>query len=230
MPRTPQDFALAGEEFTRLLTIMDALRSPGGCPWDAEQTHESLVRYLIEEAYEVVEAIEAPGGVDRQLLKEELGDVLLQVVFHARVAEETPVSAGGFEIAQVLKGLNDKLERRHPHVFSSGDDAVTAGDVEARWEELKRKEKPERTGVFDGVPPHLPALALTEKVLSKAQKNGVSVEDLQAGFPVESAEERLGAELFAVVQRAKSQGLDAEKALRAYTRQLVASFEVKTNK
>ena len=215
------DYAEASQEFTRLLTIMNTLRSPGGCPWDGEQTHESLVRYLIEESYEVVEAIEDTDGVNRELLKEELGDVLLQVVFHSRVAEETPTSAGGFSIADVLKGLNDKLESRHPHVFAASDSADTAQDVETRWEELKKKEKPERTGPFDGIPPHLPALALAEKTVSKAQKNGVDLEALKP--ETSSAEEKLGAELFELVQRAKAEGLDPERALRSYTRKVTAS-------
>ena len=107
---------MAAEEFSRLIDIMDRLRAPGGCPWDREQTHESLVRYLIEESYEVVEAIESTDGVDFSLLREELGDVLLQVVFHALVAQEA--ERGGFGIADVVRGLNEKLLRRHPHVFT----------------------------------------------------------------------------------------------------------------
>lgn len=223
MPK--ESYEQARQEFSRLLTIMDTLRSPGGCPWDGKQTHESLVRYLIEESYEVVEAIEAQDGVDRSLLKEELGDVLLQVVFHSRVAEETPESAGGFSIADVLKGLNDKLVSRHPHVFSTSESDASAADVETRWEELKKKEKPERTGPFDGIPPQLPALALAEKTVSKAQKNGVDLEDLKAEG--KTSEEALGRELFELVQKAKSQGLDPERALRAYTRGITASYEEK---
>ncbi|MCP3426806.1 hypothetical protein NBM05_12530 [Rothia sp. AR01] len=110
---------------------MDALRSPGGCPWDGEQTHRSLVRYLIEESYEVVEAIEEPGGVDRALLREELGDVLLQVVFHARIAEEVPAASGGFDVAEVVEELNAKLVRRHPHVFVDAAPAAPADATSA---------------------------------------------------------------------------------------------------
>lgn len=121
----------AAEAFERLVEIMDALRSPGGCPWDGEQTHRSLVRYLIEESYEVVEAIEDPGGVDRALLREELGDVLLQVVFHARIAEEVPAASGGFDVADVVEELNAKLVRRHPHVFAADDAADDDGADDA---------------------------------------------------------------------------------------------------
>ncbi|MEX3631121.1 YabN family protein [Rothia sp. LK2492] len=211
----------AGSQFQRLVTIMDTLRSPGGCPWDGEQTHESLLRYLVEEAYEVVEAIEAPAGIDRALLKEELGDVLLQVVFHSRVAEETPAEQGGFDIVQVLTALNDKLERRHPHVFGD-EEAATGDDVLTRWDELKKKEKPERTGPLDGIPPHLPALALAEKTLSKASKAGLlDPEEMGAGSSF-TTEEELGEHLLTLVAAAKSRGLDAERALRTATRNLIA--------
>ncbi|MCT1366464.1 MazG nucleotide pyrophosphohydrolase domain-containing protein [uncultured Kocuria sp.] len=194
--------AVAAEEFSRLIDIMDRLRAPGGCPWDREQTHESLVRYLIEESYEVVEAIESTDGVDFSLLREELGDVLLQVVFHARVAQEA--ERGGFGIADVVRGLNEKLLRRHPHVFTgqaspegepgaaespgrregSGEsgDAAPLGNAELedltrRWDEIKRAEKPERRDPFDGIPPALPALALAEKTLNKAAKASLPLPD-----------------------------------------------------
>ena len=174
------DRPTAGSAFADLVALMDRLRSPGGCRWDGEQTHESLVRYLIEEAYEVVEAIETPGGVDRALLLEELGDVLLQVVFHARVAEE---AEDGFSIVDVIEALNAKMVRRHPHVFeerattdgaqtgTSDDDGLEA--LTRRWDEIKKVEKPDRKDPFDGIPPALPALALGEKTLSKAAKAGL---------------------------------------------------------
>lgn len=208
-----------GKEFERLVAIMDTLRSPGGCPWDGQQTHQSLVRYLIEESYEVVEAIEAPDGVDRALLREELGDVLLQVVFHSRVAAETAVEEGGFTILEVLRGLNEKLERRHPHVF--GDEPADIEDVNARWEELKKQEKPERTSAFDGIPPHLPALALAEKVVSKAQKNGVELTVAPSLEKPPQTEAELGQALFETVQRAKAAGLDPERALRTHARNII---------
>ena len=131
---------------------MDRLRSPGGCPWDAEQTHESLVPYLIEEAHEAVEAIESG---DRAHMAEELGDVLLQVVFHARVAQEHPEAP--FDIDDVAGGIVEKLVRRHPHVFADVD-ADTAAEVAANWEQIKAAEKAGRTSVLDGIPAGLPAL------------------------------------------------------------------------
>ncbi|WP_129360742.1 MULTISPECIES: MazG family protein [Micrococcaceae] len=250
--------------FEELVAIMDRLRSPGGCPWDGEQTHASLVRYLIEESYEVVEAIEAPNGVDRALLQEELGDVLLQVVFHARVAEEVPSEAGGFGIADVIQGLNAKLIRRHPHVFGGfadaedgpvGERTLASDELETltrRWDEIKRAEKPERKGPFDGIPPALPALALAEKTLSKAAKASLplpeAVETLEherssevvassdhdrpqtqvspesvAPGTTDDAEEEIGRHLLGVVAHARERGVDPEKALRRAVRHFVDS-------
>ncbi|MFW6188339.1 MAG: MazG nucleotide pyrophosphohydrolase domain-containing protein [Actinomycetota bacterium] len=216
-----------GQRFAELVAVMDRLRSPGGCAWDGQQTHESLVRYLVEEAYEVVEAIEAEGGpaAHAQLLVEELGDVLLQVVFHARVAQERPRAEGGFDVADVLEAITAKLVRRHPHVFGPGATGDVAGEqtleqLHSRWEDLKKEEKPERTGPFDGVPPHLPALALAEKTLARARKHGLeprATEDPSGP----GTEEELGEALFALVRAASARGLDAERALRAATRAYV---------
>ena len=216
-----------GQRFAELVAVMDRLRSPGGCAWDGQQTHESLVRYLVEEAYEVVEAIEAEGGpaAHPQLLVEELGDVLLQVVFHARVAQERPREAGGFDVSDVLEAITGKLVRRHPQVFGAGAAGDVAGEhtleqLHARWEDLKKEEKPERTGPFDGIPPHLPALALAEKTLARARKNG-----LEPPRPEDPAgprtEEELGEALFALVRSGSAHGLDAERALRGATRAYV---------
>lgn len=220
-----QEVTPAAVEFDRLLEIMERLRAPGGCPWDAKQTHASLVRYLIEESYEVVEAIEMPEGVDRELLQEELGDVLLQVVFHASIAAQTPTHAGGFSIAEVLGGLNSKLERRHPHVF--GDESKDLETVRARWEDLKKEEKPNR-GPLDGIPPHLPALSLAEKTVAKAKKAGIALEALAPAVqkqqvPTLEDETELGSYLFSLVAHAQAAGLDPERALRNYTRGVLAS-------
>src|SRR5690348_3154890 len=136
----------------RAVEIMDRLRSPGGCPWDAAQTHESLTRYLLEEAYEVIEAIETN---DLALLREELGDLLLQVLFHARMTEELPPGAA-FGIQDVAGDLVDKLIRRHPHVFA-GAEAGSAEELNETWERQKVDEK-SRTSAVDGVPINQPAL------------------------------------------------------------------------
>lgn len=195
-----------------LVAVMDRLRSPGGCPWDAEQTHRSLVRYAVEEVHELVEAVETD---DRPALREELGDVLLQVVFHARVAQEHPTDA--FDLQEVAAGIAAKLRRRHPHVFG---DATTAdaASVADRWEELKRAEK-DRASVLDGVPPGLPALARAQAV---ARRSGRASE-LAAGVDEDEAlrdEDGLGRRLLELAALAQARGWDAEAAVRAATRAL----------
>ncbi len=164
--------ARAAEAFGTLVETMARLRAPGGCPWDAEQTHASLIRYLVEESYEVVEAVETGGEPNMPLLREELGDVLLQVVFHSDIAAANPQ---GFDIVQVVEGLVQKLRSRHPDVFAtesegSSEAPRTAAEQQAAWDALKKKEKSDR-GALDGVPPHLPALAMAEKTVSEAPRN-----------------------------------------------------------
>ena len=188
----------------RLIQVMDRLRSPGGCPWDAEQTHQSLTAYALEETYELVEAIETGSRAD---LREELGDVLLQVVFHARVAQEHPEDP--FGIDQIADAVADKLVERHPHVFEADGEVLTAQDTHARWERIKKETK-QRESVMDGVPAAQPALARAQKVLSRAERAG-----LDAPLPADSG---IGAELLALVARAQQQGVDAEAALRQATR------------
>ncbi|GGC92974.1 nucleoside triphosphate pyrophosphohydrolase [Tersicoccus solisilvae] len=204
----------AGEAFAELVAVMDRLRSPGGCPWDAAQTHASLLPYLIEEAHELVEAVETGGPDD---VREELGDVLLQVVFHARVAQEAGAGAA-FDVADVIGTLVEKLRRRHPHVFAvdpAATDEVAPGlaDLHRRWDEIKRVEKPERTGPFDGIPPGLPALALAQKTLGRAQRAGWEPAADPAGA-ADLTEADLGDALLALVRRGQAAGLDAEAALR----------------
>ena len=146
-------------ELLRLLEVMDQLRSPGGCPWDAEQTHQSLIKYLLEESYEFIDSVESE---DRQAMKEELGDLLLQVYFHARIAEEHPTEP--FSIEDVAAGIADKLVRRHPHVF--GDvKAESSDEVLQNWELLKAAEK-SRTSATDGIALSQPALPLITKLIS----------------------------------------------------------------
>jgi XTP/dITP diphosphohydrolase len=185
-------------ELERAVAVMDRLRSPGGCPWDAEQTHESLARYLVEETYEVLEAIERN---DRALLREELGDLLLQVLFHARLAQEEPEP---YSIEDVAHDLVEKLVRRHPHVFADAERGDAAA-LNETWERQKIVEKG-RTSATDGVPLAQPALALTAKLVSRARRADLSVEP--------QAPDEIGARLFVVVQDAVAAGIDPETALR----------------
>ena len=189
-----------GARLLDVVAVMDRLRSPGGCPWDAEQTHTSLMPYLVEEAYEAYQALEDGDLVD---LREELGDVLLQVVFHARLAQE-----GGkpWDIDDVADDLVDKLVRRHPHVFAG----TSADDLEGSWEALKKAEKG-RTSVTDGVPLTQPALLLAAKLQKRAAR---------LGLPSRTAtgEGDPGAELWALVARCRAEGIDPEAALRTTAR------------
>ena len=211
-----------GDRFLDLVAVMDRLRSPGGCPWDARQTHESLVEYLVEEAYETVEAIEE---ADRELLREELGDLLLQVVFHARIAQEDDEDP--WTIDDVADGIITKLIRRHPHVF--GDvDAETAAQVEANWHAIKAEEKG-RESVTDGIPSALPALVHAGKVLSRS-KTLEALPKLAATASATRAmagvtdDEAFGNLLLAMVAVGRERGLDAETALRRASRRRVAEI------
>jgi XTP/dITP diphosphohydrolase len=183
------------------------------CVWSQRETHESLVPYLIEETYELVEAIESGSRDD---LLEELGDVLWQVVFHAEIARRTP--AEGFDVQDVAANVRDKMVRRHPHVFG-GEVAETPDDVVRLWTAAKRAEKRDRKSVLDGIPSALPALALADKTIGRAASVGVETDAAAAAF---SDEEELGELLLGVVAAAKARGLDAERALRARVRALAA--------
>jgi len=209
-------YDVPGSRLLDLVAVMDRLRSPGGCPWDAEQTHESLVPHLIEEAHELVEAIESG---DRTHMAEELGDVLLQVAFHARMAQEHPESP--FGIDDVAGGIVDKLVRRHPHVFTQAGadgDARTASDVAAGWEQIKAAEKPHRNSPLDGVPQGLPALARANKAAARLDQAGLG------SLTVEAAEgDEVGAKLLALVLEARRAEVDPEAALRAVVRNLEAA-------
>ncbi|WP_425843453.1 nucleoside triphosphate pyrophosphohydrolase [Agrococcus sp. TSP3-2-1] len=195
-----------------LVAVMARLRGPGGCPWDGEQTHASLAPYAIEEAHELVEAIEAG---DDEHLREELGDVLLQVVFHADIAR----AEGRFDLDGVARVLTEKLRRRHPHVFA--DVAVDGiGDVVANWDAIKRAEKLERGSALDGIPASLPALARAEKVIRRAGRAGLALPVETADASAPESEEELGRALLALARGAAERGLDAERALRTATREL----------
>ena len=202
-------FDVPGSRLLDVVAVMDRLRSPGGCPWDAEQTEQSLVPYLLEETHEVIEAIESG---DRDHVREELGDLLLQVAFQSRVAQEH--ESAPFGIDEVAAGLVEKLVRRHPHVFADVE-AADAAAVERNWDSIKAQEKPHRNHPLDGVPHSLPALARAQKVVSRLEKAG-RVDLLDA----EIEQDGLGADLLRVVRRARSEDIDAEGALRAVLRRL----------
>lgn len=187
------------------------------CVWSQRETHDSLVPYLIEETYELVEAIES--GTREDLL-EELGDVLWQVVFHSEIARRTP--AEGFDVQDVAANVRAKMVRRHPHVFG-GETAETPEDVVRLWTAAKKAEKRDRTSVLDGIPRSLPALALADKTLGRAASVGVQTD---AGGPGFADEDELGALLLGIVAQARAQGLDAERALRARLRALAAEVRV----
>jgi XTP/dITP diphosphohydrolase len=197
----------------KLVAVMNQLRSPGGCPWDAEQTHHSLLEYLLEESHELVEAI-AAGNRDE--IREELGDVLLQVVFHARIAQEHETDP--FDLAEIAELTATKLISRHPHVF--GDEtAESAQDVEAIWHEKKKIEKG-RDSLLDGIPRTLPALMLATKMLKRTKQLEIPA---TAVLPTDFANsldsaERIGELLFEVVRIARVQKIDPEAALRAAIR------------
>jgi tetrapyrrole methylase family protein / MazG family protein len=215
----------AGALFERLLEIMARLRGPDGCPWDREQTRTSLKAYLVEETYEVLEAIE---GSDLRAVEEELGDLLFQVVFHAQIAQER----GEFTMADLLVRLCDKMVSRHPHVF--GDVSVTtAGDALAQWEAIKQRQAEEagrRRSVIDGVPRALPSLLRAQRMQSKASRVRFDWPDAAAAWAKVNEEvseaaralhdgnqrliqEELGDVLFSVVNVARLSGIDAEEAL-----------------
>ena len=203
-----------------LIATLEHLRAPGGCAWDADQTHESLVRYLVEETYELTDAIESG---DRDEMIEELGDVLYQVIFHSDIAAHTPGEE--FTLEDVAANMTAKMVGRHPHVF--GDDAAkeamniqSADDVMSYWDELKATEKPHRSSVLDGIPQSMPALALADKLVGRAEKVGVAIAESPDAVGEPAAEAELGAQLLHIVADARSRGLDPERALRTALRGL----------
>jgi XTP/dITP diphosphohydrolase len=215
-PRPPYEveivhgsFDVPGARLIDLVRVMDRLRRQ--CPWDREQTHRTLAKYLLEETYETLEAIETG---DRAHLREELGDLLLQVAFHSRISEET--AEEGWSIDDVAGDIVEKLVRRHPHVFSDTV-AADAAAVEANWETIKADEK-QRTSAVEGIPLALPALILADKVLSRAAKVLPAVPTAPAEV---SEHDRYGEELLEVVRRTREAGVDAEQALRDAVRRVI---------
>jgi len=212
-----------------LIATANKLRAPGGCPWDAEQTHQSLTKYLIEESYELVEAIESGN---REQILEELGDVLYQVIFHSDLAQSGSLGSS-FSIQDVAELSTKKMKGRHPHVFGTPEElerykANTGEEVMQKWDSHKQREKPERESVLDGIPKALPSLMLADKVIGKAQSLGVLGTEEPGGIEIID-EDQLGALLLALVLAAKSKGLDAERALRESVRELeveIRQFEL----
>lgn len=195
------DLTESAGSLQRAVEVMDRLRSPGGCPWDAAQTHDSLRRYLIEETYELLDAIESG---DRAAMLEELGDVLLQVLFHARIAAEHPDEP--FDIDDVAAELVDKLVQRHPHVFAGAEVAESAEEQDRRWHELKHQQK-RRESIVDGVAMGQPAVALAAKLVQRARRAGVPDDLLPSG-------DEPGAALFSQVTAALDAGAEPESELR----------------
>lgn len=203
-----------GARLLDLVVVMDRLRRR--CPWDREQTHRSLVRYLLEETYETIEALEAGSEAD---IREELGDLLFQAFFHARIAEEDPDEP--WSIDDLAGGVVDKLVRRHPHVFAEVE-VADAAEVEVNWDAIKATEKP-RTSPVEGVPLALPALTLADKVLGRFAKSDADVEvPSVASMPETPTVDAVGAALLGVVAAARRVGIDPEQALRDAVRRLIA--------
>lgn len=198
-----------GARLLDAVEVMDRLASPGGDPWKRAQTHRSLAPFLLEECYEAYDAI---GADDTDALREELGDVLLQVLLHARLAEDLPEES--WTVDDVAGGLVDKMVRRNPHVFA-GEQAGSIEEIEANWERIKRAEKT-RDSVLDGIALSQPALALAAKILDRAGRVGLAVPPPLAESQVD-AEARLGASLLATVAAARQAGIDPEAALRRAT-------------
>ncbi len=202
-------------ELDALIAVMARLRGEGGCAWDREQTHESLVKYLVEESHEFIDAVESG---DRTHMLEELGDVLYQVLFHADLAASDPNQP--FDIEDVARVSREKMVGRHPHVF--GDVvADTADEVVANWETWKAAEKPERESPFEGLPKGLPALAMADKVIGKLDESP----EQSALVTADTTEDDLGAMLLAIVAAAKVNGLDAERALRVAVRRVISEAD-----
>lgn len=224
---------MANESFAELVGIMAQLRGEGGCLWDREQTHNTLKRHLIEESYETVDAID--GGDDAHL-KEELGDLLLQIVFHAQIAADR----GAFDIDDVISGINEKLRRRHPHIYS-GADVETTDDVVRGWEAIKAGEGKYDESLLAGIPGSLPALLKAYKIQKKLAIVGFDWRDLESLMPAFDAEivefkqalagngdipEEIGDILFMLANVARQFGVEPESALNAANKKVETRFRL----
>jgi tetrapyrrole methylase family protein/MazG family protein len=222
----PEDLS----KFDTFVEIIARLRGPNGCPWDKEQTHQSLRESLLSECYEVLEALDSS---ETEKLREELGDLLLQIVLHAQIAQDD----GEFQIGDVVKGISEKIVRRHPHVFGSGK-ASNAREVMHNWEALKREERDEGASMLEGVPKDMPALAYAYEISRRAVRVGFEWPDIEgvvdklleevreikkAGNQKEKARE-FGDLLFTMVNYARWEGIDAESALREANRKFYQRF------
>ena len=205
-------------QLIRLREVMDKLRSPGGCPWDAEQDHASLLKYLLEESYEFIESVELK---DQNAMQEELGDLLLQVYFHARIAQEHETSP--FDIEDVAKSIADKLELRHPHVFGDKKD-LSSDQVLENWEKQKAVEKGRKSAI-DGVPVGQPALPLVAKLLYRSEKFDYELkiqEPVKLDPNINSDE--FGELLIGIIAQAVKNGIDPEAALRNAAQGLISNI------
>ncbi|MGN0478803.1 MAG: nucleoside triphosphate pyrophosphohydrolase [Hominenteromicrobium sp.] len=212
-----------------LLEIITILRSPEGCPWDREQDHKSIRRDFLEECYEAIEAIDTDNT---ELLREELGDVLLQVVFHSEIERE----AGRFDFSDVVSGVAEKMVVRHPHVFADTE-ADTTAQVLSNWDKIKRETKRQKTNreVLESVSPAMPALMRAQKVRKKAAGMGAQAKDAETlqreicetvcAATAENGSEKLGKALFDMTELARKLGVDAERALFETCRSYIAQFE-----
>jgi len=200
-----------GSHLVEFIEVMRRLRAE--CPWKAEQTHRSLARYLLEESHETLEAIDTG---DAEHLREELGDLLLQIYFHAAIASE----AGEFTIDDVAAGLTEKMVRRNPHVFGSGPSDLTPAQVNDQWQQAKADEK-QRSALTDGLPPGLPALLYADKVLDRLARSGVGARPAHPS----TSEDGLGERLLDLVREARAAGVDPEQALRDAVRREIAAAE-----
>ena len=206
-------------ELLRLREVMDKLRSPGGCPWDAQQDHTSLLKYLLEESYEFIESVE---NNDKDAMQEELGDLLLQVYFHSRMAEEDAKQP--FNIEDVAKSVTDKLIRRHPHVFA-GESVRGSTEVLENWEKQKAAEK-SRSSVIDGVPLAQPALPLATKVIYRLNKLNYELPISEPiKLPTDIDQDQFGQILLGLITQAVDKGLDPEAALRTATKGLITQIQ-----
>lgn len=193
------------KEFQELIAVANALHDPdGGCPWDLEQTFESLRVYMLEESHEALEAIDS--GNDQEII-EELGDLLYTIIFYGKIAEREK----RFSLGHVLDGVRQKLVRRHPHVFGEKQGA-SMDEIKQNWEAIKKEEKQERTSSLDGIPKHLPALHKAFMMLRRMKKKGYT----PTKFQPSSEEEKLALEIYEVMQKAADEKLDVESAFRTF--------------